>query len=118
MPTDTPSKEEILNYLIKTLFEEIQRIRRELSKASPKKRTALRRELRNSSLALADLLQTMPEESDMDEWLAIIQEKAPKKFAKYAKQLLEKSYRDGDFSGVKFTGMTRKDAGTKKVSKR
>ena len=118
MSENIPSKEEILNYLIKALFEEIKRIRKELSKASPKKRPALRRELRNSSLALAELLQALPEESDVDEWLAIIQEKAPKKFVKYAKQLLEKSYRDGDFGGVKFTGMTRKDAGTKKVSKR
>jgi len=111
------SKEQILNYLIKALFEEIQRIKIELSKAPPKKRAALRRELRNSSLALAELLQIMPEESDVDEWLEIIAEKAPKKFVKYAKQIIEKSYCSGNSGGVKFSGMTRKDAGTKKVSK-
>ncbi len=82
MPAELSSKEEILNYLIKALFEEIRRIRIELSRASPKKRPSLRRELRNSSLALADLLQAIPEEGDIDEWLQIIQEKMPKKFAR------------------------------------
>ena len=103
MPTDMPSKEEILNHLIKSLFKEIQCIRKELNKAHPKKRPTLRRELRKSSLALADLLQALPEESDMDEWLRIIQEKAPKKFAKHV------------YSFIKFSGKVMRD---EEVSKR
>jgi len=94
MSAGIPSKEEILNNLIKTLFKEIQRIRKELSKAHPKKRPALRRELRKSSLALADLLQALPEESDIDQWLEIIQEKAPKKFAKHVHSLIKFAEKD------------------------
>jgi len=89
MSADIPPKGEILNHLIKSLFREIQRIREELSKAHPKKRPALRRELRKSSLALADLLQALPEESDVDEWLEIIQEKMPKKFMKHVYSLIK-----------------------------
>ena len=79
---DLLGKEEMLEYLIYSLFEEIKRIRKELKKVHPRKRLALRRELRNSSLALADLLQALPDESEMDEWLQIIQLKTPKKFYK------------------------------------
>ena len=84
--TDLPGKEEILEYLIESLFEEIKRIRKELQKAHPKKRPVLRRELRNSSLALAELLQALPDESEMDQWLRIIQQKTPKKFYKKVKK--------------------------------
>ena len=76
------NKESVLNSLIDTLFTEIKRIRRDLTNASPKEKARLRRELRGSSLALAELLQALPDESEMDEWLRIIQQKVPKKFYK------------------------------------
>ena len=91
------NKDAVLNSLIDMLFSEIKRIRKELTNASPKERIRLRRELRGSSLALADLIQMLPEQSDMDEWLEIIQEKAPKKFAKHA------------YSLIKFAGKVVKD---------
>jgi len=83
------NKDSILNSLIDTLFNEIKRIREELKHASIKEKPRLRRELRGSSLALADLLQMLPEKSDMDEWLEIIQEKMPKKFVKHVYSLIK-----------------------------
>jgi len=99
----SPNKEEILNILINTLFKEIQRIREEIAYSSEKSKTHLRRELRSSSLALADLLQMLPEQSEMDEWLRIIQERTPKKFSKQV------------YSLIKFSGKVMKD---EEVSKR
>jgi len=61
------NKDPILNILIDALFGEIKRIRGELINASPKEKARLRRELRSSSLALAELLQMLPEQSEMDE---------------------------------------------------
>ena len=83
------NKDSILNSLIDTLFNEIKRIREELKHASIKEKPRLRRELRGSSLALAELLQMLPEKSDMDEWLEIIQEKMPKKFVKHVYSLIK-----------------------------
>jgi len=97
------NKESVLNSLIDTLFTEIKRIRRDLTNASPKEKARLRRELRGSSLALAELLQMLPEQTEMDEWLEIIQEKTPKKFARHV------------YSIIKFTGKVVKN---EEVSKR
>ena len=97
------NKEDILNTLIRFLYREIYLIRAEIETAIPKEKARLRRELRGSALALADLLQMLPQESEVDDWLQIIAEKAPKKFAKHVCSL------------IKFTGKVIKD---EEVSKR
>lgn len=112
------NKEAVYENLILALLDEFNRIREALRVSKYEKhKTQLWNNLFRCAETLMKLLESRPEQSDVDQWFEIIAAKAPKKFVKYAKQLLEKSYRDGDFGGVKFTGMTRKDAGTKKISK-
>ena len=98
-------KERTFRLLVGLLLEEIKRIKKELPKTWGKEKARLRRELRMSSLALAELLQLLPEESEVEDWLRIIAEKAPKKFIKRTKQIL----------GNKFAEKSRKDAGSKKI---
>jgi len=112
-------KEEIYQDLIIALLDEFDRIRKVLRKARyDKNKARLWNNLFRCANTLVTLLKSSPEEGDIDEWLEMIAEKAPKKFVKCAKQIIEKSYCSGDSGGVKFSGMTRKDAGAKKVSKR
>jgi len=95
------NKEEVLSTLIRFLYSEIHLIRAEIETAIPKEKARLRRELRGSALALADLLQMLPQESEVDDWLRIIAEKAPKKFAKHVYSLIkfsEKVVKDEEVS--------------------
>ena len=87
MEESLQNREKILNDLIDTLYTQIKAMRNELKNTLPEKKNSLRRELRSSILALSKLLQLLPEESSMDEWLRIIQSKLPKKMVKH---LLEK----------------------------
>ena len=110
-------KEKVYESLIIALLDEFDEIREALRKARYEKHKArLWNNLCRCTDTLIRLLKSSPDENDIDDWLRIIAEKAPKKFAKYAKQMLEKTYSSG-VGGVKFTGMTRKDAGNKKISK-
>lgn len=112
------NKEAIYDKLILALLDEFNYIRQALRASKYEKhKTQLWNNLFRCAETLKDLLESRPEQSDVDEWFEIIAEKAPKKFVKYAKQIIEKSYCSGNSGGVKFSGMTRKDAGTKKVSK-
>jgi len=111
------NRDAVLNSLIDALFSEIKRIRGELANPSPKEKARLRRELRGSSLALAELLQMLPDQSDVDQWLKIIQQKAPKKFMKRTEELLEMDHRS-NFSSFKFASKARKDDGAEKIPKR
>ena len=111
-------KEEIYQDLIIALLDEFDRIRKVLRKARyDKNKARLWNNLFRCANTLVTLLKSSPEEGDIDEWLEMIAEKAPKKFVKYAKQIIEKSHPYDNSGGIKFSGMTRKDAGTKKVSK-
>jgi len=106
-------KERTFRLLIQFLLEEIHRIKKELKARGrgSREKARLRRELRMSSLALAELLQLLPEESEVEDWLRIIAEKAPKKFLKHAIEKMRKSNQSGaNLEGVKFSEMTRKDA--------
>jgi len=112
--TEYVNKEAIYDKLILALLDEFNYIRQALRTSKYEKhKPQLWNNLFRCAETLKDLLESRPEQSDVDEWFEIIAEKAPKKFVKIARQLLKNSCCDG----VKFTGMTRKDDGTKKVSK-
>ena len=87
MEESLQNREKILNDLIDTLYTQIKAMRNELKNTLPEEKNSLRRELRSSILTLSKLLQLLPEESSMDEWLRIIQSKLPKKMVKH---LIEK----------------------------
>ncbi|RJS82983.1 hypothetical protein CW709_02460 [Candidatus Bathyarchaeota archaeon] len=72
------SREEILNILIDALLEEIAKTTEELREASPSQRQKLRYTLRDLSLALARLLDRLPEETDIEQWWREIERKIPK----------------------------------------
>ena len=104
-------KEEIYQDLIIALLDEFDRIRNALRKARyDKNRARFWNNLFRCANTLVTLLKSSPEEVDIDEWLEIIAEKAPKKFLKHAKKIIEKSCCCGNSGGVKFSEMTRKDA--------
>jgi len=112
------NKEAVYENLILALLEEFGRIKNALQTAkSDKTKYMFWTNLFKCAETLLKLLESRPEQSDVDQWFEIIAEKAPKKFVKHAKQIIEKSYCSGNSGGVKFSGMTRKDAGTKKISK-
>ena len=109
------TEDEIFDRLIDALLEEFELIRKELRSAQyTKHKPQLWNNLFRCAETLRDLLLSRPKTSDVDEWLEIIAEKAPKKFVKYAKRLVEKSYRGP--SPVKFTDKVQKDA-SGKISK-
>lgn len=86
------NRENILNDLVNALLIEIDRIKSDLKDASGKQQASLRRELRGSSLALASLLQMIPEETSEEEWLKIIQTKAGRSFIKTAQEIVSLKY--------------------------
>mgnify|MGYP000047012355 CR=1 FL=1 len=97
-------KEAIYENLILALLDEFDYIRNALRKSRYEKhKTRLWNNLFRCAGTLKTLLECRPEESDMDEWLRIIQEKAPKKFAKQV------------YSFIKFSGKVMRD---EEVSKR
>lgn len=109
------SEDEIFTRLIDALLEEFELIRKELRATQyTKHKPQLWNNLFRCAETLRDLLLSRPKTSDVDEWLNIIAEKAPKKFVKYAKRLVEKSYRDA--SPVKYVSKVQKDA-SRKISK-
>ena len=109
------NKEAIFDKLILALLEEFDRIRFEIQSAKyTKHKPQLWNNLFRCAETLRDLLMSRPDKGEVDEWLDIIAQKAPKKFVKYAKRLVEKSYRDA--SPVKFTDKVQKDA-SRKISK-
>ncbi|MCD6528757.1 hypothetical protein J7L06_00495 [Candidatus Bathyarchaeota archaeon] len=75
------SKEEILNILIEALLEEIAKTTDELRGNYPhEQKQKLRYTLRDLSLALARLLDRLPEETDIEEWWREIERKIPKEY--------------------------------------
>ena len=105
------SKEAIYESLILALLDEFNHIRVLLRRTQNERiKPQLWNNLFRCAETLKDLLENRPEQSDVDQWLEIIAEKAPKKFLKHAKRIIEKSYRLDDSGGVKFSEMTRKDA--------
>ena len=95
-------KEAIYENLILALLDEFDYIRNTLRKSKYEKhKTQLWNNLFRCAGTLKTLLECRPEESDVDEWLQIIQEKAPKKFAKHVYSLIkfsEKVVKDEEVS--------------------
>ena len=75
------SREEMLNILIEALFEEIAKTADELRSPPPEEKQKLRYTLRDLSLALAKLLDRLPEETDIEQWWREIERKIPKEYA-------------------------------------
>lgn len=88
--TEKPSNEEILTFLVNSIFTEITRVKVELDIADqgkqdrrslfPKQKQKLRYALRDLSLALATLLEQKPEETTEEELKQIINRVIPKKY--------------------------------------
>ena len=105
------SKEAIYESLILALLDEFNHIRVLLRRSQNERiKPQLWNNLFRCAETLKDLLENRPEQSDVDQWLEIIAEKAPKKFLKHAKEMI-RSYRfSNNLEGIKFSEMTRKDA--------
>jgi len=83
-------KEATYENLILALLDEFDHIRQTLRKSKYEKhKTQLWNNLFRCAETLKDLLESRPEQSDVDQWLEIIQEKAPKKFVKHAYSLIK-----------------------------
>jgi len=95
-------KRAIYENLILALLDEFNRIREALRISKYEKhKTQLWNNLFRCAGTLKTLLECRPEETDMDEWLQIIQEKAPKKFVKHVYSLIkfsEKVVKDEEVS--------------------
>ncbi|MCD6537015.1 hypothetical protein J7L18_00150 [Candidatus Bathyarchaeota archaeon] len=83
--------EAIYRNLILALLNEFNHIRETIRRSRYEKhKTRLWNNLFRCAETLLKLLEAQPEQSDVDQWLKIIAEKAPKKFLKHAKEMIEK----------------------------
>jgi len=93
--TEFVNKEATYENLILALLDEFDYIRRTLRKSKYEKhKTRLWNNLFRCAGTLKNLLESRPEQSDVDQWLQIIQEKAPKKFAKHAHSIIKFAEKD------------------------
>ena len=89
-----PSKEEIYLKLVNALLEEFDVIRKELEATRyAKHKRELWINLFKCAETLRALLLAQPDGADIDDWLQMIQQKAPRKFVKVAKEVLKRGYR-------------------------
>ena len=84
------TKDEIFNELVDALLEEFQIIRISLRGAMyTKHKPQLWNNLFRCAETLRELLLAMPERTGIEDWMDIIEEKAPKKFIKVAKNIVK-----------------------------